>query len=147
MKKYRVFVDGTQHLVEIDESGPGEYSVRLRGKEAKIRIEEVLDIKRSEKEHTGIIKENIKTEQKSEINTDTVEAGVPLRAPMPGNVVKVIAKEGSAVKMGEPVIILEAMKMNNEISAPVSGIVKEIRVKEGDNIDSEDIIAVIEEVK
>jgi len=69
--------------------------------------------------------------------------GTTLTAPMPGKVIEVIAKSGSEVKLGDPVIILEAMKMKNEISAPVSGIVKEIRVKEGENVDSGNIIAVI----
>jgi biotin carboxyl carrier protein len=64
---------------------------------------------------------------------------------MPGNVINIVAQEGSQVKQGEPVIILEAMKMNNEIPSPVSGIIKEMKVKEGDTIDSEDIIAIIEE--
>ena len=62
---------------------------------------------------------------------------------MPGKVIEVIAKSGSEVKLGDPVIILEAMKMKNEISAPISGTIKKIRVKEGENLESGDIIAVI----
>jgi len=49
MKKYRVFVDGIEYLVEVEESEFGVYSIKLGEKEAKIRIEEVLDIKRKER--------------------------------------------------------------------------------------------------
>ncbi|HDN81664.1 MAG TPA: biotin/lipoyl-binding protein [Methanomicrobia archaeon] len=141
MKKYRVFVDGIEYLVEVEESEFGVYSIKLGEKEAKIRIEEVLDIKR--KERGDIERKDIKTERKIEKKPIIRGEGTTLTAPMPGKVIEVIAKRGSEVKLGDPVIILEAMKMKNEISAPVSGIVKEIRVKEGENVDSGDIIAVI----
>ncbi|MCD6099562.1 MAG: biotin/lipoyl-binding protein [Candidatus Marinimicrobia bacterium] len=141
MKKYRVFVDGIEYLVEVEESEFGVYSIKLGEKEAKIRIEEVLDIKR--KERGDIERKDIKTERKIEKKPIIGGEGTTLTAPMPGKVIEVIAKRGSEVRLGDPVIILEAMKMKNEISAPVSGTIKEIRVKEGENVDSGDIIAVI----
>jgi len=141
MKKYRVFVDGIEYLVEVEESEFGIYSIKLGEKEAKIRIEEVLDIKRKEKEE--IKRKDIKIERKIEKKTIMRGEDTILTAPMPGKVIEVIAKSGSEVKLGDPVIILEAMKMKNEISAPIDGIIKEIRVKEGENLESGDIIAVI----
>jgi len=141
MKKYRVFVDGIEYLVEVEESEFGVYSIKLGEKEAKIRIEEVLDIKRKEKEE--IKRKDIKIERKIEKKTIMRGEDTILTAPMPGKVIEVIAKSGSEVKLGDPVIILEAMKMKNEISAPIDGIIKEIRVKEGENLESGDIIAVI----
>ena len=53
---------------------------------------------------------------------------------IPGNIVKIFVKEGDHVKEGELVLIHEAMKMENEMRAPVQGVVKSIGVKEGDNI-------------
>jgi biotin carboxyl carrier protein len=145
MKKYRVIVNGIEHLVQVEEREAGVYTAKLREKEVEVRVEEIIETiqektKPPEKSNFDSI-----TPKKTTKNPDKKVTGILLRAPMPGNVVKVIAKEGSQIANGEPVIILEAMKMNNEIPSPVSGVIKEIRVKEGDTIDSEHIIAVIEE--
>ena len=52
--------------------------------------------------------------------------GTPVVAPMPGNVLKVLVKPGEAVTEGQTLVILEAMKMENEINAPSAGTVKQI---------------------
>jgi biotin carboxyl carrier protein len=143
MKKYRVYVDGIEYLVEVEESEFGVYSIKLGEKEAKIRIEEILDIKREERKDTKIERETKKETREIKKKTIIRGEGTTLTAPMPGKVIEVIAKNGSNVKLGDPIIILEAMKMKNEISAPTSGIIKEMRVKEGENLESGDIIAII----
>lgn len=67
-----------------------------------------------------------------------------IKASMPGLVVKVLVKPGEEVAKGQPVLILEAMKMENEIRAPSSGIVKEIRVKEKQALEKGDLLAVLD---
>ena len=52
-------------------------------------------------------------------------------APMPGAVVKINCRPGEMVKKGDVIIVLEAMKMENEIHSPMDGLVKEVKVKEG----------------
>lgn len=58
-----------------------------------------------------------------------------LNAPMPGKILEVLVEEGDEVEIGEPVAILEAMKMENELKAPVSGIVESISVAKGDSLE------------
>lgn len=70
-------------------------------------------------------------------------AGAPVAAPMPGKVLKVSVSVGAQVKNGDMVLILEAMKMENEIFSPADGVVKEIRSREGDNVNTGDIMMVI----
>jgi biotin carboxyl carrier protein len=65
-------------------------------------------------------------------------------APMPGKVVRVLVQSGDEVKIGEGVIIVEAMKMQNEMKSPKDGVVKEIRVQAGDTVNGGDVLAVIE---
>ena len=72
-----------------------------------------------------------------------VSDGNVITAMLPGTVVKVLVKEGSEVKPGDPILILEAMKMENEVVSPIKGIVKDLRVKQGDKVETGDIIAVI----
>jgi pyruvate carboxylase subunit B len=63
---------------------------------------------------------------------------------MPGNIVDVLVKVGDAVKAGDPVLITEAMKMETEIQAPVSGVVTEIHVKKGESVTPDETLIEIE---
>jgi len=71
-------------------------------------------------------------------------AGQVLKAPMPGRVVLVGVAVGQAVKPGDSLVILEAMKMENEFKAGVTGTVKEIRVEVGQTVNPGDVLLVIE---
>jgi len=62
---------------------------------------------------------------------------------MPGMIIRYEVKEGAAVKEGDVVLILEAMKMENSITSPVAGTVKQINYKEGDSVQKGDVLAVI----
>jgi biotin carboxyl carrier protein len=65
-------------------------------------------------------------------------------APMPGKVVKLLVRPGQAVQAGDGVIVVEAMKMENELKAPAAGTVKEVRVEEGRPVSGGDVLVVIE---
>jgi biotin carboxyl carrier protein len=64
-------------------------------------------------------------------------SGSAVRAPMPGLIKEVAVREGDAVKRGQRLLILEAMKMENEISAPVDGVVAKCRLAPGVNVDKD----------
>lgn len=63
---------------------------------------------------------------------------------MPGKIVRIIAGVGQEVKIGDSIIVVEAMKMQNEMKATKDGIVKEIRAEEGATVNAGDVLAVIE---
>jgi len=62
--------------------------------------------------------------------------GGDIRAPMPSKVVKVLVVEGQAVLKGQGLVVVEAMKMQNELQAFADGVVTHVRVKEGDSVES-----------
>jgi biotin carboxyl carrier protein len=66
-----------------------------------------------------------------------------MRAPMPGKILDVLVREGSDVLRGEPVLILEAMKMQNEIQSPVNGRVTRVAAKTNTNVMKDDILVEI----
>ncbi|MFQ5986027.1 MAG: biotin/lipoyl-containing protein [Thermoplasmata archaeon] len=68
----------------------------------------------------------------------------PVRAPMPGRVIALLVREGTRVRAGMPLIILEAMKMQNEIPSPVDGEVQELVVTPGDAVGKEDVLLIVE---
>ena len=65
---------------------------------------------------------------------------VSVNAPMPGNILDVRVKPGDSVKAGDVLLILEAMKMENEISAPQDGTVASVNVRKGDVVNSGDLL-------
>jgi biotin carboxyl carrier protein len=67
-----------------------------------------------------------------------------IKPPMPGKIASVAVKVGDTVQAGEVLVILEAMKMQNEIVSPVDGTVKSVDVKEGESIDAKRVICTIE---
>ena len=67
-----------------------------------------------------------------------------IKTMMPGKVVRLVAKSGDEVSKGDPILVVEAMKMQNDLKAPKAGVVKEIRVSEGATVAAGDVLAVIE---
>ena len=66
-----------------------------------------------------------------------------VRAPMPGLVIGLPMDSGSKVERGQTVVILEAMKMENDLASPISGTLKEIRVSKGQTVNQGDVLVVV----
>lgn len=73
----------------------------------------------------------------------TAAAGTPVTSPLPGNVLSIKASVGQAVKAGDVLVLVEAMKMENEIPAPCDGVVKQILVNKGAVVATGDTLLVI----
>jgi len=76
---------------------------------------------------------------------DATQAGGPQRivAPMPGKIVRVLVKAGEAVKARQPLVVIEAMKMENELRATGEGEVAELHAQEGQSVDAGMLLAVV----
>ncbi|HVM44591.1 MAG TPA: biotin/lipoyl-containing protein [Candidatus Thermoplasmatota archaeon] len=70
--------------------------------------------------------------------------GARVKPPMPGKIVTVAVNEGDEVSQGQVLLILEAMKMQNEIAAPTAGVVKKVHVKPGQNVEGKDVLIELE---
>lgn len=123
---YSIIENGRQFEVVIDESGPRGFDVLVGGQLLHL---EAMD------ERSRLL-----------ASTGKAAASGPQRveAEMPGKVVKIVAAVGSEVVEGQGVVILEAMKMENEIKSPVDGIVREIGVAEGQTVESGALLFVVE---
>jgi biotin carboxyl carrier protein len=139
-------VDGGLYSIEIEgEPSTGKMQIKVNNRERMVESKDLL----SAREITSL-KKPISTKSKGElfvedvsrtVTTGTVVNGI--LAPMPGKVVSVKVNAGDDVKAGDVVIILEAMKMENEITSNRDGKITEVRVKDGDSVDADDIMVVI----
>jgi len=115
---YSLLLDGKSYDVWAS-SQNGSIQIGIGGQSYSARVED---------ERQRLLKQLTRSEAKG-------EGLVSVKAPMPGLVVRIAVEEGISVKKGEGVMVIEAMKMENEIKAPISGIVKSIGVRQGDAID------------
>ncbi len=75
---------------------------------------------------------------------ESAEGPRKLTAPMPGKVVRVLVKEHDEVEQGHGVVVVEAMKMQNELKSPKKGVVQKILVTEGTAVNAGDVLAIVE---
>jgi biotin carboxyl carrier protein len=115
---FSVILDGKSYESFISESDEG-WQVLMRGRQYQITVEDERE-KRLRAAAGGGVTEG------GEFN---------LKAPMPGLVVAIPVAEGQEIKKGQVLIILESMKMQNELKSPKDGIVERIRVKAGESVE------------
>ena len=73
-----------------------------------------------------------------------LEGPQKLLAPMPGKIVRVMVPAGKEVEAGQGVLVIEAMKMQNELKSPKKGIVKQLMVSEGTSVTAGEVLAIVE---
>jgi biotin carboxyl carrier protein len=117
-----------KYLAEIIDKTQNKYTVLLNGVSYSFTIESPISYRRRK------YLQKYKQANKLEIVT----------APMPGKIVELLVEESAHVKEGEAILILEAMKMQNEIISQVTGKVKRIAVKPGDSVTKDDVLMEIE---
>jgi biotin carboxyl carrier protein len=130
-RKFKITINEKTFIVSVEEIDS----------EAQATITEVKDIgveQVKQKRSSPITK----TISKRTIDQSSISGIV--RAPIPGVVLSIGIKIGEEVEQGGRLLILEAMKMENEILSPMRGSVKDIRVTVGDKVEKEDVLVVIE---
>lgn len=143
----KVSVNGKIYEVDYNVGGDTIYSIIMNHKSHGVQISSVDDSSYEVKNkgdyfHIKVIDE-LKKMRLSRSQSVTVGRQV-ITAQMPGVILKVYVKPGDEVKAGDPLCILVAMKMENEIRSPIDGIVKEVYVKENDKMSVNDKIMVVE---
>ena len=94
--------------------------------------------------YTFTVETPISLERKKVLSSSVARSDkLVVKAPMPGKIIEVLVRENGEVKRGEPIAILEAMKMQNEIQSIVSGIITKIGVMPGQNVMKDDILVEI----
>jgi biotin carboxyl carrier protein len=136
-----------ERLYEIDVARPedGAYLMFIDNEvyEARVWAEDTggLHIKLRDRIFQGTI---INRKQRRSAADHGPEGQQQLTAPMPGKVVRVLCAAGDEVAAGQGVVVVEAMKMQNEIKSPKDGRVSEVRVSEGATVTANQVLAIVE---
>ena len=140
-------LDEQMHSAEVSQPEPGLYVVNLKNRVYRCALEKspsgepevVVNGKRIP------IKVRDKKHLRGNIGADAGAGGkATLISPMPGKIVRVLLSVGDEVVANQGVLIVEAMKMQNEVQSPKAGTVAEIRVAEGQTVNAGETLAVIE---
>ena len=136
MKQYKIKVDGKEYMVEVEEISSGNEVPSS----ARTVVNSQSAVQKEQPETPKV--KQAKSEAKPTTVTST-GAGEEIKAPMPGKILKVNVSEGDSVNEGDTVLILEAMKMENEIISNSSGTVKKVSVSVNDMVETDDTLLII----
>lgn len=166
MMLYDVLIDGKQHRVEIA-ANDGRFTCTLDGRDfpadAVLARDNVLslliggrsfEVKRErvgDELHVWIKTARFAAEVRDPRSLSTRRAASAaaagprkLVAPMPGKVVRVLVSPDAEVELGQGLLVIEAMKMQNEIKSPKKGIVRQVLAREGSAVNAGEVLAVVE---
>ena len=135
-RRFKININGKEFVVDVEEL-PRADTVELLSEDDKRPIPHAQNIVQQP------VFTEIKPAQVPTISHESKEQGV-ITAPMPGVIVSVTKKVGENVIAGEPILVLEAMKMENEIRAPIGGTLLEIKVSPSQRVDKGETLVVIE---
>lgn len=147
-KYYQVSIDGKVYDVDLVMVEKGVYSILHKNKSFNVELVPGKEQKTYlintlyNSYDVGIMDAEAKY-LKSRKNDDLEDDAV-ISSPMPGKIVKVLVKKGDKVKAGDTVIIVSAMKMESEYKVKKDRIVKDVKVKEGDIIDGNQPLVIVE---
>ncbi|MGK7393511.1 MAG: biotin/lipoyl-containing protein [Candidatus Cyclobacteriaceae bacterium M3_2C_046] len=139
MKNYKFTINGNEYAVEIKSMEDNIAEVEVNGTPFQVELSKEVKTTKTPK----LIRSSVSP--KTEKKPITASTGLTkTEAPLPGTIFQIKAKEGDVVKKGDVLMIMEAMKMENNILAEVDGTVKSIKVKEGDAVLQGDVLAELE---
>jgi biotin carboxyl carrier protein len=142
MKKFKFKIRGNSYDVEIKEFEDNIAKLEVNGTLYEVEVEQ----KETAKSKTPkLVRSQVETKRSdSKIKKTVSSKAAQVKAPLPGNIFKILVKEGDEIKKGDNIMIMEAMKMENNVLAEKEGTVKSIKVNEGDSVLQNDILAEIE---
>jgi biotin carboxyl carrier protein len=144
---YRVSVDGNEFMVDGKKTGHTNFSLIVDNRSFEIEVDHKADEYRVLVDGRSY-RVNLMDERR--VRASGGPAGGALQGrqtvsvPMPGKVIAILVSEGDTVEKGQGLVIVEAMKMENEVRSPIAGEVKEIKVKQGDTVEGGAALLILE---
>ncbi len=143
MKKYKFSINGNPYDVIIKKLSDDQAVVEVNGSEYNVDIlEEPVRSKTPQLVRSRPVPDSESKQIKTKAATRPATSGV-IKAPLPGLILEVMVKEGDDVKVGQTVVKMEAMKMENNVQSGREGTVTSVKVKTGDSVLEGDVLVEI----
>lgn len=144
-RSLHALIDGRSVSADAIEIARGTYSILIDGQSFEVRVERFADALRvtvGGSEYTARVRDPRKWQRNRNAALSS-EARQKILAPMPGRIVRILVAHGDSVATGQGLVVVEAMKMQNEVRSPKSGSVERLLVKEGQAVNAGETIAII----
>lgn len=145
MKNFKFKINGTEYSVDINEVEGQEISLDVNGTPYKVTVDKEMKQKQVviQTRKAPQVAAAAGSEVQKAAPATTGGAGTKVTTPLPGTILDVFVNVGDKVKAGQTVVLLEAMKMENNIEADVEGTITEVKVRKGDSVLEGDVMVVI----
>lgn len=145
MKEFTFKINGAEYKCAVEEIEAGKTNVTVNGKVYTVETEAPKAASAPKPAAAPAPKPSAAPAPKAEAPKPAAApaAGLQVKSPLPGSVIKVLVSEGQAVKKGDTLLTLESMKMENAIMAEQDGTVKQIAVSAGQNVMQDDLLIVL----
>ena len=134
MKDYKYTINGKEYKVTIGDIENNIANITVNGEDYKVEMEKEQEPEEKEVVVRPVAAARAAASVSSPAAAGNVNTKNAVKAPLPGVIVKICVEVGQVVKSGETVVVLEAMKMANNLTAEKDGTVSAILVKEGDSV-------------
>jgi len=138
MKKFKFKINGNSYEVDINNVEGQMADIEVNGTKYNVELDKEIPVVKTPR----IVKKPLAPPKETKPLTSDAKLS-SIKAPLPGNILNVKVKEGDEVSKGDLLLIMEAMKMENNVLADVSGVVKSVKVKEGDTVLQNDLLVEI----
>lgn len=137
MKKYQFKIRGRDYSVEIQKTDGNIIDIEVNGSKYSVELERTIEMKKTPK----LMRPGVPAPKSHEKKIKkSISSRIPVKAPLPGIILKIIVKVGDVVKEGDTLLVMEAMKMENNIQSEKSGTISDIKINEGDTVLQDDIL-------
>jgi biotin carboxyl carrier protein len=135
MKKFEFTIRGNKYKVEIKDIEDNIATLEVNGTSFEVEIHKEMKKAKTPK----LVRNEVKLKPGEGLITRS-EKGKIIKSPLPGNIMKINVTEGDKVSKGDVLLVMEAMKMENNVLAEKEGIIKEIKVSEGQAVLQDDVL-------
>ena len=152
MKSFKFKINDNAYNVDINEVEGQEIKLAVNGTSYTVTVDQemrprptttIISSRPAPRVSTGGMQQSAPVAAPSAAKSSSAVAGNKVSTPLPGTILDVFVNVGDAVKAGQRVVLLEAMKMENNIEADCDGTVKSVNVRKGDNVLEGDTLIVI----